>query len=304
MMKNNTDKRLLLLGSSIMFSHGIMAAVLPTAHNTTTTVANAASIEDQIREAILEKLNAPQKNFTASAGAFYGWYKDTTSPIEVKGNSKIGYIALGYKVAPKINVGVSYAKNLMRGHSSDYAIQNKMNDDIFVGKADYQYNPWLTLSATMAHTRGSFESIAPSSTTVTSVSKYTYTTPTLSARMIFPLSQKLAVLPDFGLSRTFIRNRAYTDNASNYQPAKNATLDQGQLDVKLMYRAHRLASPFVKVGYDRAFQSGTPIKSRNSHKMGAGVAFMEGRAALEYNQSNTFGQFKEKQIKLSMNVRF
>lgn len=308
-IKLKTAPIVLYLGAALSFVEQGYASSAPLLPSPVTAALGASTqLENQVRDAVAEAIqkfmHGRTKKFTASASANYGWYKDDTSFKRVKGSSKAGFVALAYQVAPNVSLALAGGKSLMSGRSDDGALFNKMNDDLFAISADYKVNPWLTLCAAVSQTYGQFVSIQAGAQNERSVSKYVYTTPTFMARMVIPVYQKLVFVPEVGVSQMYIHNRAYLDNASVNQPTQHKRMDLAFLDVRMGYNGFAMATPYIRAGYGRAVQTSASVKSRNSTKVGAGVAVMNGLVAVEYMNQRVWGQFQDQQIKINVNVRF
>lgn len=308
--KTRRSSNLLYLGVCMVGSLGCgYASSAPVLQPPVTSALNASTqLENQVRDAVAEAIakfmHGKAKKFTASASGAYGWYKDSTSHTPVKGTSKAAFVAMAYQITPKISVALGGGKNTMSGKSHDSSLFNKMNDDILAAAAEYKVNAWLTLCAALSQTYGKFTSVAPAAVQASSTSKYVYTTPTLMARMVVPVYQKLVFVPEIGASRMYIHNRAYTDNASTLQPAQHKKLDQCFLDAKLGYTGFAMVTPFIQAGYSRVIKTSTSVKSRESTKLGGGVAIMGGLVSCEYTNQRVWGQFRDQQVKINVNVRF
>jgi hypothetical protein len=250
---------------------------------------------DLISKQFLKIQKQIQKSkITVAFGGSSSAFKNTqSSPL--KGSSFAEFASLGYQITPKISASIAAVQNKTFSRSKYVSFIGKGVDNIFSTSIDYKALKWLTLDFSMSANKGSNTNYNPDSINIKAISENIYLTPKFSLRMTIPLSPKVITMPDIGIVRTYMRNKAYTDNNGIEQPHKNLLLDQVSLNARIGYFFSMYAIPYAIFGYDRITRYKLPLRSKNTYRGGAGLMLMGGAnfnwTVSKANQTTTINNF-------------
>lgn len=239
--------------------------------------------------------NMQQRKLTIAFGGSSSAFKNTQN-TPIKGHSFAEFAALGYQITTKLSANVAALQNKTFSRSKYVSFIGKGVDNIFSTSIDYKALKWLTLDFSMSANKGRNTNYNSDSINIKAISENIYLTPKLSLKMTIPLSQKVIIMPDIGIARTYMRNKAYTDNTGIEQPHKNLLLDQVSANAKIGYFFSMYAIPYAIFGYDSITRYKLPLRSKNTYRGGAGLMLMGGAinfdwTAAKANQTTTINSF-------------
>ncbi len=275
-----------------------------------TTIAAAVNVpvfdnHKQVAEMIKKKTKQADKHkFTTSVGANFTTFQDRTSVTPLKGKTKSGFVSVGYQFTPKVSANVVLMRSKMKVADKDAALTEKSTDDTIATSIDYKLLRWLTVNASFRQKNGTISTIMPNEVNQYTKSKNVYRTPGLALKMVFPVSKQVFILPDVGFSRTYMYNKAYTDNEDTPQPKKTLIMDQASIGTKVGYMYNPMVIPYVSLGCSRVIRYNAPLKSRNSYHGGAGIIGMGGVVVVDWTRSKAFKSITSNTFTLNLTAKF
>ena len=169
--------------------------------------------------------------------------------------------------------------------TANEVLRIKSVDDTMTASFDYKVLQWLKVDFTFSSKQGKTTTTESGQPNAYSVSKNVYRTPSLYLKMTFPVNAQFFVAPDVGFSRTYMHNKAYTDNAGVFQPKKDLKLDQAAANTKVGYVVTPNIISYASLGYSRSLYYTAHLKSRNSFRAGVGAILFGGILNLDWTAS-------------------
>ena len=296
-----THKSLYAITLSLLASSLIAQDASAPADAKTPVFDNHKQVVEMIRK---QKKYAAKHKFTTSAGASFTTFQDKSSVTPLKGKTKSGFISLGYQFTPKVSANVAVIRSKTSEADKDGALVAKSTDDTLATSIDYKLLSWLTVSGSFKQKNGTIAITMPQETNQYARSKNVYRTPGLALKMMFPVSKQVFVLPDVGFSRTYMYNKAYTDNANIAQPKKTLIMDQASIGTKVGYMHNPMIIPYVSLGYSKATRYNAPLKSKSSYRVGAGIIGMGGIVVFDWTRSRAFKSITSNTFTLNLTAKF
>lgn len=244
-----------------------------------------------------------KRKFSIALGGNRTTFKNKLD-VDLKGHGFTKFIAFGYKIDPKFSTSLIFMESKQSSKSQDEQLKCKATDDIVSGAVNYKVLEWLSLDFSLAYKKGRNTTITPSKPNVVSVSHNAYVTPKFAVKMMFPLASRVMAIPEIGIARTYMYNKAYTDNLGKSQPHKTLIMDQASLNAKVGYVISPYVIPYINAGYTRATKYNAPLKSKNSFSGGAGAMLVGGIINLDWTASKTFKTTTTHSFSLILSAKF
>lgn len=244
-----------------------------------------------------------KRKFSIALGGNRNTFKNRLA-VDLKGHSFTKFVAFGYKIDPKFSTSLVFMDSKQFSKSQDEQLKCKSTDDIVSAAVSYKALEWLSLDFSLAYKKGRNITITPSKPNVVSVSHNAYVTPKFAVKMMFPLANRVMAMPDVSIARTYMYNKAYTDNLGEVQPRKTLIMDQASLNAKVGYVISPYVIPYISAGYTRATKYNAPLKSKNSFSGGAGAMLVGGIINLDWTASKTFKTTTTHSFNLILSAKF
>lgn len=302
----------MILKKSIIFSCAsalfCINAATANRDNTIINIPKAPDEHTRIRSLVSDFFKEQQwkksQKFTASVGAVKGAYKDKSSAMHMKGRNRSAYISFLYQFLPDFSFGLTPIRSFSRSKTDAMALKTKSSDKALASSLDYKVLYWLTINLSYTRKWGKNTTSIDNTSNPDSISKNLYDIPGLTVKFSLPVTSSFFVLPDIGLSRTNINNKAFIDNYQNNQRKQILVMDQLSINSKACMLINADVIPYVGLGYTKITKYKLHVKSKNSFKGNVGILLFGGTANLDWTVSKTNNSIIANNCTVNLSTKF